>query len=284
MGSNWLGSNWFGSNWFGSNWLDGGGSAGGGTPVYAMRVDRPLADVDVAPHNLTATFPKRAWDADLVALTIMPEFLDQRDAQGRDWKAAVVAALPGPTSPITLAMVQDMIMKAVTERPEALGEIVQEHNNFQVRYLQLLGMTGHSHPYTFLLMKFAARVGEFTMISLKRLETPWNLRSRPRPSQVCPTLFPALPVPGHSTYPAGHALIAWLTTEVLKDISSLQASAYTKSLDALAERISSNRVFAGLHFQEDVDHGKLAGIEIHKFIKQCPSFKDALAEARKEWI
>ncbi len=284
-----LGSGWFGSGWFGSGWSDGlgsgwtGGGGGGTMPVFAMRADRPLADVVVGPHNLNAKFPQQAWDADLLALTVMPEFLVQKNAQGKDWQAATIAALPGPTSPITPNMIQDMIMKAVTERPEAMGEIVQEHSNFQARYLQLLSMSSQSHPYTFLLMKLAARVGEFAMISLKRLEAPWDLRTRPRPSQVCPTLFPALPVPGHSTYPAGHALIAWLTTETLKDIAVLKVGAYAMSLDALAKRVGDNRVFAGLHFQEDVDHGKIAGVEIHKFLNPCAFYQDTLAKAQLEW-
>jgi hypothetical protein len=288
MGSGGFGSGWFGSGWLGSGWFDAmgsgwtGGGGGGGVPVYAMRPDRPLADVMLASHNLNAKFPEHAWDSDLVALTIMPEFLDQK-VNGQHWKDAVIAALPGPTSPITQAMIQDMVMKAVTERPEALGEIVQEHNNFQARYLHLLSISNNSHPHTFLLMKLAARVGEFSMISLKRLKAPWDLRSRPRPSQVCPTLFPAVPVPGHSTYPAGHALIAWLTTESLKDITKLQANAYAKSLDALAERVGNNRVFAGLHFQEDIDHGKIAGVLVHKFLWQCPLYQDTLGKAQQEW-
>ena len=94
---------------------------------------------------------------------------------------------------------------AVTERPEALGEILEQDQNFQVGFLHLLMINRNSHPNTYLLMKMAARVGEMMMVHLKRHF------SRARPSQICPTLYPAVAVPGHSAYPAGHALIAQLT-------------------------------------------------------------------------
>jgi hypothetical protein len=299
MGSGWLGSGGLGSGWFdalGSGWT-GTGDGGAGVPTFAMRADRPLADIVVAPHNVNAKFPDRAWDPDLLAITVLPEFLDQQDTQGKHWKEAVIDELqPGPT-PITLQTISqllpDMIMKAVTERPEALGEIVQEHNNFQARYLHLLNMSPSSHPCTFLMMKLAARVGEFAMMSLKRLTTdpsappdqqgPWDLRSRPRPSQICPTLFPPVPVPGHSTYPAGHALIAWLTTQCLKDIPALQTNAYTRSLEEFADRVGENRVYAGLHFQEDIDAGKKAGIKIHEFLAPCMIYQKSLMVAQSEW-
>ena len=36
--------------------------------------------------------------------------------------------------------------EAVTERPEALGEIIQQHDNFQTAYLQLLNISHKSYP------------------------------------------------------------------------------------------------------------------------------------------
>jgi acid phosphatase (class A) len=277
-----------------------------------MRDDAPLASEPVT-SNFAARFRESEWDSDLLALTILPQFLGVSNppattpfptvqpitllalvppnpAAVGTWDVSAIAALTtggGPTSPITQPMIQDLLLKTVTDRPQALGEILQEHNNFQVRYLHLLNISGASHPKTVLLMKLAARVGEFAMIYLKRIKppaAPWNLRERPRPSQVCSTIFPPVPVPGHSTYPAGHALIAWLTTTCLKDITALNAPPYNQSLDKLAERIGTNRVIAGLHFQEDVDDGKRVGIILHRYIAQCQLYQDTRAAALNEWI
>ena len=41
----------------------------------------------------------------------------------------------------------------------------------------------------------------------------------------------------------------------------------------LAKRVGDNRVFAGLHYQEDVDHGKIAGLKLHDYIQLCPTYK-----------
>ena len=70
-------------------------------------------------------------------------------------------------------------------------------------------MTQNSHPKTYFVMKVAARVGEVVMMHLKR---KYN---RPRPSQMFPLVVTARGS-GHSAYPAGHALIARLTANVLK--------------------------------------------------------------------
>jgi hypothetical protein len=265
MGANWTG---MGANWFGANW--GGGSADAGTPVFAMRADQPLASVNVPP-DFGAKFREWEWDPDLLASLILPEFLAAR-VGGQDWLTAV--ALPPPTNPITLAMIIELRTLAVTDRPEALGEIVQQHQNFQICWLQLLNISRATHPYTFLLMKLAARVGEFAMIALKRTHP-----ARPRPSQVCPTLYPPVPVPGHAPYPAGHALIATLTSECLIDLVASQANA----LRELADRVGNNRVIAGLHYREDITAGANAGRKLKPFISACALYGTTLGKAQGEW-
>ena len=114
-------------------------------------------------------------------------------------------------------------------------------------------MTANSHPRTFFVMKLAARVGEVVMMRLKR---QFN---RPRPTQYYPALYPPLPVPGHSSYPAGHALIAHLTAQVLIEVTTPATgnSPYKRTLLKLAEAIGRNRVIAGFHFWSDISAGRV---------------------------
>ena len=263
-----MGSSWFGSSWFGSSWTDNSG--GGGTPTFAMRADHPLAEIPVAP-NLAAKFRESEWDADLIASTILPDFLKVQ-IDGKTWDQAIV--LPPPEA-VTPDMINNLLLLAVTERPEAMGEIVQQHQNFQLCWMQLLNITQASHPNTFLLMKLAARVGELTMIILKRRNP-----ERARPSQICPMLFPPVPVPGHATYPAGHALIGQLTSECLSDL----LPSYSVPLDKLAERVGLNRVIAGLHFYQDVAVGADVARQLLPFLKQCDLYQRTLAAAQNEWM
>lgn len=271
MGSSWFGSSWFGSSWFGSSWSGSSGDAGGGT--FAMRADQPLAafKIPLTPAmEAIAKFRDRDWDPDLLALEILPQFLNAR-INGQSWDQAVT--LPAP-SQITQQMIDELLILAVTERPEAMGEILQEAQNFQICWLQLLNISRATHPQTFRLMKLAARVGELAMIVLKRRNA-----TRPRPSQICPTLYPPIPVPGHAPYPAGHAIIGQLTSDCLAEL----VPAHKVALDKLAERCSLNRVIAGLHFREDCEVGKAVAHQLHPFIKACKLYNDTLIAAKKEW-
>lgn len=276
-----MGGNWFGGNWFGGNWTSGS-SGGNATPVFAMRADRPLAEIAIT-RSYDAKFREAEWDPDLRAIAIMPEFLAQKNTAGQQWQAAV--ALPPPTYPVTAKMIDEVLVLAVAERPEALGEIVEEDQNFQLRWLQLLNITATSHPQTFLLMKIMARVAEFAMVKLK-LQYPNMIGAgpppywyQPRPSQVCPTLYPPVPVPGHPSYPAGHALIGTLTSECLADL----LPQYKEPLRALAARVGMNRVIAGLHYREDIDAGAKAAVALKPFLTACPFYTATFALAQAEW-
>ena len=129
-----------GASWFGASWTDSSGGGGDGT--FAMRADKPLADIPV-PTNFAATFRESEWDADLLALTILPQFVSAQ-INGATWDQAIV--LPAPL-PITQPIIDELCLLTVTERPEALGEIVQQNQNFQVCWLQFLNLnSGFSPP------------------------------------------------------------------------------------------------------------------------------------------
>ncbi|MHC2107213.1 phosphatase PAP2 family protein [Methylobacterium sp. CM6246] len=260
-----MGGNWFDAQ--GGNWADTASSLGAQT--FAMRADHPLAEIPV-PANFTATFRASDWDPDLFALAIVPQFMKAKVGT-KTWDAAIT--MPGPAA-ITQPMIDDLLILAITERPDALAEIVQQHQNFQICWMQLLNISRASHPLTYLLMKLIARCGELAMMVLK-LRNP----TRPRPSQVCPTLYPPVSVPGHASYPAGHALIGSLTSACLAEL----VPAHAQALSALATRVGFNRVIAGLHFRQDVDVGLDLGQQLKPFIKQCQLYKDTLVAAQAEW-
>jgi PAP2 superfamily protein len=306
MGGGWLGGGWQGGGWQGGGWQgggwQGGGWAGGGgaEPMYAMRPDRPLVAEDVSPDgNAYPQFPIHAWDADLFSLTFLPDFFTAKVDDGgtqKSWDQFITlgafpnVVMPGGNVTGNADSIDDLRILAVTERPEAMGEIVNQHQNQQLCFMQLLTMTSTSHPYTFFAMKVAARVGEVVMMRLKQ---QFN---RPRPSQYYPALYPPLPVPGHSSYPAGHAVIAQLTARVLIEVTTPQggSSPYEKTLLRLAGEIAMNRVIAGFHFRSDIAAGALAGDLTHQFLTKIPTptqppnpplfnYATVIAKAQGEW-
>jgi hypothetical protein len=269
LGGGWQGGGWQGGGWQGGGWAGGGGSEG----MYAMRPDRPLVAEDLAPDfNSTPKFPFHAWDSDLFSLAFLPDFFTAT-VGGKTWDQYITinptipkVVMPGGVVSTGDDSIDDLRILAVTERPEAMGEILNQAQNQQLCFMQLLTMTQNSHPATFFAMKVAARVGEVVMMRLKR---QFN---RPRPTQYYPALYPPLPVPGHSSYPAGHAVIANLTAKVLIEIttatsgSTAGTSPYEKSLLKLAEDIGLNRVIAGFHFRSDIAEGAKAGDLTHQFL------------------
>ena len=298
-----MGGGWFdamGGGWFdamGGGWMDSSG--GGGSHGFAMRADRPIAEHPLKKINIGEAFPAfhpRYWDGDLLALTYLPVFFTFTDGVGKTWDKALEVANPPPVvkSGPGGDSIDEMLTMAVTERPEAMGEILNQHQNQQLCFMQLLMMSETSHPATFFLMKLVARVGEVVMMRLKR---QFN---RPRPSQYYPALYPPVPVPGHASYPAGHALIAYLTAGVLIEVTTAAAGPsplagtcpYEQSLLRLAREISFNRVIAGLHFRSDIEAGKDAGEKTHAFLKLMPNppvvppvftYGSAVAAAHREW-
>jgi hypothetical protein len=295
-----MGGGWFdamGGGWFdamGGGWVDA--AAAGGSQTFAMRADRPLV-ADDTPTVPNPKFPVHYWDSDLFALTFLPQFLTTT-VNGKTWNQAITVANPpgvipsggtggGPNDD----KIDELRILAVTERPEAMGEIMNQNQNQQLCFLHLMMMTHNSHPSTYFVTKLAARVGEVVMMSLKRRF------NRPRPTQFCPTLYPPVPVPGHASYPAGHAVIANLTAHVLMEVTAdpiTHKSPYEQPLLKLAEEIGRNRVIAGLHFKSDIEAGAEVGRLTHQFLKGMPAanpappppdfdWASAVAAAKNEW-
>lgn len=153
MGGGWLGGGWQGGGWQGGGWQGGGWqgggwmSGGGGEGMYAMRADRPLVAEDTDPTFTATAFPKRYWDSDLYALTILPDFFTAK-VGGKYWHEYITVDAPPVVRPQGYGTVpphedgiDDLRLLAVTERPEAMGEILNQANNQQLCFMQLLMMS-----------------------------------------------------------------------------------------------------------------------------------------------
>ena len=261
FGGSWQGGSWQGGSWQGGSW--GGGWSG--TPTFAMRADKPLADFAV-PRNVAAAypdFPGRYWNPDLFALTVLTEFFGP-NLPGGDWQGRIVLAGP-PGIAATLVEI---------DRLRTRMGLCRGPSNFQVAWLQLLTIDASTHPNTFLLLKLVARVGEVVMMHFKRIH------HRARPSQICPTLYPPVPIPGHASYPAGHGLIARLTSIALIQFvpATLQAA-----LLELARIVGFNREIAGLHYESDTAAGVSVADQVLPILNECPTYQLVRNLAAAEW-
>jgi acid phosphatase (class A) len=93
--------------------------------------------------------------------------------------------------------------------------------------------------------------------------------ARKRPYEVEKRLEPSTAYPGSDSYPSGHATWAYAAGIVLADMLPEKR---VPILNRAAE-FSHNRVVGGVHYQSDVEAGKIAGSVLGAFLLVTPSFR-----------
>lgn len=269
--------------------------------LIADRVDLPFVDeqAEIGDRTLgvreavltVPNYPLKRWSPFWSASLLLQDFA------GRIWpdgETRVNCPGPGdlPERPKTLPdEIADLIRAAEDERADALEEIVQQSDEFVTQFLAVLGITPNSYPATARLLYAAEAIGSMAAMHFK---AEFN---RPRPSHLCPALRPPIPVPGHASYPSGHAtqarLMALFVTDAMpKGIKENVATVVT----GLADRIARNREIGGLHYRSDSLAGAALASNIFDFVKNSSrakverdqskpprNYADAIAEAEPEW-
>ena len=100
--------------------------------------------------------------------------------------------------------------------------------------------------------------------------------ARPRPSRLDPALVPPIEVPGHGSYPSGHACEAMLVALILEQVLPEQiipADAETGPLRLMARRIARNREVLGLHYPSDTRCGFRIAARCLPLFLACPTVR-----------
>ncbi|RSD30870.1 acid phosphatase [Vibrio pectenicida] len=83
---------------------------------------------------------------------------------------------------------------------------------------------------------------------------------------------------GNGSYPSGHASYGWAAALVLAElVPEKQNALFARGYD-----FGQSRVVCGVHWQSDVDAGRLMGSAAYARLHAKPEFISALAEASKE--
>jgi hypothetical protein len=247
-----------------------------------------LKGADVTPK--AGAWDYDAWGANWWAWQVLIAFT------GTSWRT-MANAPANLSSPPAQAEFNRLIEAAEDERADALGEIITQHaayDDIAACFMSLLRMTPATHPETFRLLQIAGLVGLFVSMH-------WKMKSkRPRPSEVLPALKPSVPVPGHPSYPSGHATQAYLMALVVQEAmikpgttpDTTLRDKWKPLLDTLAWRIGRNREIAGMHYASDSAAGaKLASatlaILMHATMDNIGTggspFLMTLTKAQGEW-
>ncbi len=128
-------------------------------------------------------------------------------------------------------------------------------------------------PYTKAL--FDLFMPEFFSILIKYKEK----FDRVRPSFLDKDIVPSVGVPGHPSYPSGHASQTFLVAKMASELDPKNKEAYIQS----AFRIGKNREIAGVHYESDSIAGRLLAEEYLKLLFEDERFLSALELAKQEW-
>jgi hypothetical protein len=238
-------------------------------------------------------FPDLAWDASLFGVTVLAEFVEATIG-GNSWRTYTAPAVPNWSAVANVPNELDELQMLAEYRPEVLSEAVAQSTDMVGFWAGLLMFSPYSHPWTFRLARTAIVVGEFVAMHYKREQR------RARPSQLSPGLMPPIAVPGHASYPSGHATQAYLLSRLLADVMPPEVSNIlprtntalintppASLLVRLAERVARNREVVGLHYPSDSRCGQDLADKTYDLLQQCNSIialgTGAKAMAKTEW-
>ena len=246
----------------GSCWIDPSD-----TTVYPQPEKTPDFDVHQLRTDVNS-FSRNKWGADFEALLALAEFART------DWLRIVrLPYPPGPGTKRTIDEIKALVVLQQKERSAALPEIIAQNSDFQLYFLGLLNISSRSHRQMYLLLKIAARIGEMMMANFKMRF------SRPRPSQVYPSLAPPMNVADHASYPSGHSLVAHLMAFCAAEaVPNMRIP-----LANLAHHIARQREIAGFHYRSDTTAGQEAAQQVLPIVTGLRSFRLVCSAAAREW-
>ena len=233
------------------------------------------------------------WDAELQSYMYLADYITKTASWRTDCSNAALnpnatwggkaTIPPTPSKDMTQGQLGGevlQILQFALERDDRFAEVIdQDDADGAINYwLGMLKISPARHPGTYLMVQVARRIGEHVVMCLKG-----DFHS-PRPSQLSPAITPMIDPPATPTFPAGHAvqsyLISYLLAYSLADalgntnlpqhmlpaptstLVQFLANAPTGALFDLADRVSENRIVAGVHFPTDIAAGQAVAIQI----------------------
>jgi len=155
-------------------------------------------------------------------------------------------------------------------RRDRAPEIVAQASHFENFFASVCHLDPQTSRFTFELIE-ALR----SAVVAIQMRTKHAFATR-RPVDFSAQVMPVIPTPGHSSFPAGHAVEAFMLAYVLAELIEPQATKVYPPKDRydrywrdvlmrLAARISVNRVVAGLHFPVDLAGGMVLGLQLGQY-------------------
>ena len=239
-------------------------------------------------YSKPPAYPRGAWSDFYFALAFLGEFTQAKKGSLR-WDTIKLPPVPKGAA---LKAEIDELIQLIEYRPGLMSEALAQRDNLANYWCGILTFDSGSHPATSGLVEIARQVGQFQVMHYKRQF------HRARPSMHSPALMPPIAVPGHASYPSGHATQSMLMALVLERVMPLATRVpppappppppppppvYRSPLMMMAQRIARNREVLGLHFPSDSQAGRVLAQASFTLLMECKTVKQMVAEAKKEW-
>jgi hypothetical protein len=235
--------------------------------------------------------PERQWTSNFYSIAVVAEFVgasvdltklkpEERkrlgDINKEHLKWDTIDLPDYPNEEHTNEELKELV-RLIDYRPNVLSEALAQRDGIDDYFRGILSFTPSSHPRTFGLMQIALRVGEFQVMHYK------YKFNRMRPSHLCPWLMPPIEVPGHASYPSGHATQSHLVALILGEVMPEPLAGRSKPLWLLAKRIARNREVLGLHYPSDSIAGTMLAQASFRLLRKCGTVRAMSEAAAQEW-
>jgi hypothetical protein len=270
-----------GEHWFrGNQWPPENTEPPNGAPApwhqNANRHFTPVTFPNGPGNPFEVTMPPRAWDPAYYQIVLLTEF-----AQAWTPNFAMDAILSTILDSALHAGHQHAerhtLRQLIEFRAGLMNEVLSQMSSFDAYFEGALSFTRATHPSTHLLLLGAMRAAEFAAMHYK------NRFQRPRPWQLWPELMPPVAVPGHASFPSGHATQAYTVARVLQTVAAAVVPAVDDITTRLAQRIARGREVLGLHYPSDTQAGQILADEVAATFLACPTVSRLVKAAQHEW-
>ena len=177
-----------------------------------------------------------------------------------------VVRLVRPTKEIFASQLE-LVSNYAELRETRASEIVAQTMPTQVPFwASIIGMQAYRQPWT---QALAALALAMTVDVEMRLKHGFCC---PRPGTLSPQIQPMVAVPGHGSWPSGHATETFMVATVLQALLQTHkpGARYHEQLQRFAARVAVNRTVAGLHYPVDSAAGRLLGTALGEFfVARC---------------
>jgi hypothetical protein len=171
-----------------------------------------------------------------------------------------VARIRRPNNQVFVSQIP-LVLNWAALRAERSSEILAQIDNQYAFWGMVVPFHNGRMRYTMDLIELVIQFTVFVESRFKHEFSCW------RPADISAQVQPMITTPGHSSLPCGHCTQGYATAHVLATlIGAVPNDPRALQLQRLADRFSTNRVVAGVHFPVDNLAGRMLGQTLGEYV------------------